>query len=143
MNRRGFLTGILALGAAPAIVRAESLMKIWTPPKELILPTLDITIDNIVAGGVYKFSYHIKNKDGAWDHVIQRIGSAGTTKIPLPSANPILWGIQLEQVSGISNDNFGGVSLAVSNNGSLILREDESPLQRGAVIGNSYARGYK
>lgn len=28
MNRRGFLTSILALGAAPAIVRADSLMRI-------------------------------------------------------------------------------------------------------------------
>ena len=28
MNRRGFLGGILALGAAPAIVRADALMKV-------------------------------------------------------------------------------------------------------------------
>ena len=28
MNRRGFLSSILALGAAPAIVRADSLMRI-------------------------------------------------------------------------------------------------------------------
>lgn len=28
MNRRGFLSGMLALGAAPAIVRADSLMKL-------------------------------------------------------------------------------------------------------------------
>jgi hypothetical protein len=28
MNRRGFLGGILALGAAPAIVRADSLMRV-------------------------------------------------------------------------------------------------------------------
>lgn len=28
MNRRGFLRGMLALGAAPAIVRADSLMKL-------------------------------------------------------------------------------------------------------------------
>lgn len=35
MNRRGFLAGILAAGAAPAIVRAEILMplapRIWVP----------------------------------------------------------------------------------------------------------------
>ena len=37
-TRRGFLTGILALGAAPAIVRAESLMRLWVPPQELVLP---------------------------------------------------------------------------------------------------------
>ena len=39
-TRRGFLTGILALGAAPAIVRAESLMRLWVPPQELV--TLDM-----------------------------------------------------------------------------------------------------
>jgi len=31
MNRRGFLTGMLALAAAPAIVKASSLMKIAAP----------------------------------------------------------------------------------------------------------------
>ena len=31
-DRRNFLRGILALGAAPAIVRASSLMPIWVPP---------------------------------------------------------------------------------------------------------------
>lgn len=34
-TRRGFLLGMLALGAAPAIVRAESLMRIWVPPQEI------------------------------------------------------------------------------------------------------------
>lgn len=34
MNRRSFLGGLLA---APAIVRAESLMKIWVPPKEVLV----------------------------------------------------------------------------------------------------------
>lgn len=29
MNRRGFLSGILALSAAPAIVKAANLMPIW------------------------------------------------------------------------------------------------------------------
>ncbi len=37
MNRRGFLTGILALGMAPAIVRADSLMRII--PREAVLLT--------------------------------------------------------------------------------------------------------
>ena len=39
-TRRGFLTGMLALGAAPAIVRAESLMRLWVPPQEIL--TLDM-----------------------------------------------------------------------------------------------------
>lgn len=31
--RRSFLAGILAAGAAPAIVRASSVMKLWVPPE--------------------------------------------------------------------------------------------------------------
>jgi hypothetical protein len=37
MNRRGFLSSILALGAAPAIVRADSLMRIV--PHDLVVLT--------------------------------------------------------------------------------------------------------
>ena len=37
MDRRDFLKVILATGIAPAIVRAESLMKIYVPKKELIV----------------------------------------------------------------------------------------------------------
>lgn len=33
MNRRGFLKSILAIGVAPAVVRAESLMPLWTPER--------------------------------------------------------------------------------------------------------------
>lgn len=42
MNRRDFLKGLISTAAAPivlgpAIVKAESIMKIWTPPKEVIV----------------------------------------------------------------------------------------------------------
>jgi hypothetical protein len=37
MNRRGFLSSILAMGMAPAIVRAESLMRV----KQVLLPGED------------------------------------------------------------------------------------------------------
>jgi hypothetical protein len=37
MNRRGFLNGILATAIAPAIVRSESLMKIWVPSQEIVV----------------------------------------------------------------------------------------------------------
>jgi len=36
MNRRGFLKVMLAAAAAPAIVRSENIMKIWTPSQEII-----------------------------------------------------------------------------------------------------------
>ena len=48
MNRRGFLAGILSLGVAPAIVRADSLMKIVPRNVELLLPySEDITINQM------------------------------------------------------------------------------------------------
>ncbi len=33
MQRRSFLAGVLAAGAAPAIVKADSIMKLWVPRK--------------------------------------------------------------------------------------------------------------
>ncbi len=37
MNRRGFLGAMLGLAAAPAIVKAENIMKIWVPPEPSII----------------------------------------------------------------------------------------------------------
>jgi hypothetical protein len=45
-DRRGFLGAMFAAAAAPAIVRAESLMKIYVPPQEILLPTLEDAIYN-------------------------------------------------------------------------------------------------
>ena len=39
-NRRGFFGSMLAAAMAPAIVRAESLMKIYVPPQEIAYETL-------------------------------------------------------------------------------------------------------
>lgn len=36
MNRRGFLGAMLAAAVAPAFVKAESLMPLWVPSKEII-----------------------------------------------------------------------------------------------------------
>ena len=60
MNRRGFLSSIIALGAAPAIVRADSLMRViqredlfcaeytWTQASLVVVPTND-EFANLVA----------------------------------------------------------------------------------------------
>lgn len=47
MNRRSLLLGIGAALAAPAIVRAESLMKLWVPPRniERLAHLTDIKLD--------------------------------------------------------------------------------------------------
>jgi hypothetical protein len=47
MHRRSFLGGILALGAAPAIVRASSLMKVATLKETLTYGNQLLSIDTI------------------------------------------------------------------------------------------------
>ena len=47
MQRRSFLTSILALGAAPAIVKADSLMRI-VPPK-LMVPGRGFVISQVMS----------------------------------------------------------------------------------------------
>lgn len=41
MNRRNFLKSMIVLGAAPAIVSAGSLMKIWVPPEKKVMTLAD------------------------------------------------------------------------------------------------------
>ncbi len=50
LSRRRFLTSCLALAAAPAIVHAESLMKLWVPPEELAVPWTSIIPPQSFAG---------------------------------------------------------------------------------------------
>lgn len=44
MNRRQFLQAMLAAGAAPAIVKAENLMKIWVPPAPKVVAGVDLAV---------------------------------------------------------------------------------------------------
>lgn len=41
MQRRGFITGLASLIAAPAIVKPESLMKLWLPPP--LIESVDVS----------------------------------------------------------------------------------------------------
>ena len=72
-SRRGFLAAMFAAAAAPAIVRAESLMKIVVPKQEIILPaqfnmgTDDFTIEAWV------------KPDGEWHHHSMTRGPNGIT----------------------------------------------------------------
>jgi hypothetical protein len=40
-SRRGFLLGLTTALAAPAVVRAESLMKLWVPPAPKLITAFD------------------------------------------------------------------------------------------------------
>lgn len=70
MNRRGFLGSMLALGAAPAIVRADALMQL-VPVQSLILrPQIDIA-------AVTALIREIKAYDINRDEFIYRLDFAG------------------------------------------------------------------
>jgi hypothetical protein len=48
MKRRDFLKAILATGMAPAIVKAENIMRIYVPPeKKIIMPSALLTPEEI------------------------------------------------------------------------------------------------
>ncbi len=64
MNRRSLLLGLSAVLAAPAIVKAESLMKLWVPR-----PTL-VTLDDY-AEGVWEHGGYVRVDDLV--HVYGRI----------------------------------------------------------------------
>lgn len=49
MNRRGFLSSCLTLAAAPAIVRADSLMRIVPREAAVILPAATVKVVNLAA----------------------------------------------------------------------------------------------
>jgi hypothetical protein len=51
MERRGFLLGLGAALAAPAIVKAESLMKLWVPP------AADFSTDYLLIKSTERFAF--------------------------------------------------------------------------------------
>lgn len=55
LTRRGFLKSCLALAAAPAIVRAENIMRIWTPPQDLALPSWEVFAPQIERAVPYPY----------------------------------------------------------------------------------------
>jgi len=57
MNRRGFLKSILAAAVAPAIVRVESLMPLWTPPE------FELSRNPLLAGEVGQFNGFVMNSE--------------------------------------------------------------------------------
>lgn len=61
MNRRGFLASMMALGVAPAIVRAESIMRVRpviTPYGigDVIAPTIAGDVTEFMAGDIVKWA---------------------------------------------------------------------------------------
>lgn len=110
-TRRGFLAGMASLLAAPAIVRASSLMQIVVPSQwvEPGLYSLEFSTDDLLVKGTERFSY------GYWD-----IRAAGayltafdpdghhemliTERIKLPTRTVALAGTKMPAVCALDVD---------------------------------------
>jgi hypothetical protein len=77
MDRRGFLKAILAAAAAPAIVKAENLMKLYVPSREIIVNKFDgcgdyMPFDDSAYGwaeGDFTIETWMKPTAGDWHHI--------------------------------------------------------------------------
>lgn len=80
ISRRSFISSIFAMTAAPAIVKADSLMKIVVPSKDIWIPgAIWVNPTRMV------FSYYIKTVEQQWVRVVKEgdsFADLGTTSPP-------------------------------------------------------------
>lgn len=140
ISRRGFLGAMLAAAAAPAIVRADSLMQIVVPRQEIILPTLNILVGDTsgLSAGTYTASVWVKAAGGPWERIVKTFDVAPRERrnitLDLPHQNALVYGLQLESPSFASQTE---VSMAVSNGGSISFDAQQTPYMPGERIGMS------
>ena len=98
-NRRNFLKGLGILGAAPAIVQAENIMGIWTPPSQRIVT------NNTHPPGFYKISFWMRENGKDWQqfHHVHWVNKDSPITITFPriftSPPEINWaGIRAERL---------------------------------------------
>jgi len=70
MTRRRFLAAMAGLAVAPAIVKAENIMKIWTPNKSIITNPYEFAGD--------QYTLEAWMKDGIWYHLAITRNADGT-----------------------------------------------------------------
>lgn len=114
MNRRGFLQSCLALAAAPAIVRAESIMRIWTPPQEIVLPHLEFWGAQIEMGGIagqYVGSVRLFNRTlSRWE----------LQQITMVADNPNLTPVMRIDPTGLSVESGGKVLSKIAHEAPFV-----------------------
>jgi hypothetical protein len=134
-SRRGFLGAMLAAAVAPAFVRADSLMQLVVPNKEIILPSLELALPSGMAAGTYTASVWVKNHGGVWERIVKtfEVAAAGRAiKIAMPSENPLVYGLQLE-ANGPLQFPRSDISIAVSN-GAVRFDPQRTPFMPGEQI---------
>lgn len=87
ITRRKFISGIIAASLAPAIVKAESLMKIRIPREGFILPD---EITSIRFDGSHTFKLALITSERA-DGLIARFEPEISTQINNVEAMPLAW----------------------------------------------------
>ena len=110
-TRRKFITSILALVAAPAIVKAQNIMPIWIPKKEILVPNKELLLPDIeiTLNGIQRnsnehvtVSMWVKEQNENWvyhTHTFSPTGDTAKIKIPLKQRNQLIYGLQ---VGGLS-----------------------------------------
>lgn len=84
MQRRGFITGAISALAAPAIVRPESLMKLWVTPKSAFLTyeellrrvTYELKVTKMRSLLISPFVSDVLARDGWLDNPKARVSPA-------------------------------------------------------------------
>jgi hypothetical protein len=86
MQRRSFLAGMLAVAAAPAIVRASSLMPLWVPKKEIIQSSTASRdfIDSIPSANMIALRYMGMD---SYDNILKVKAEAGHMYTVFPRLN--------------------------------------------------------
>lgn len=113
LSRRNFLKSSGIILAAPAIVKAENLMKIWTPPKDIVIPDITLGLPENLRPGYFNLSFWAKEEGSGWINHQQTVHiQEGQTTITFPKTfkkSPTLTGVQLESgfriSSGENNSN--------------------------------------
>ena len=142
IERRGFLSALLAAAAAPAFVKASSLMPILVPNKELILPSVSMTLDDAIPNSEYTFSMYMKSNstNNQWIRIVRtmRADANGQVKavIPMKDKEQQVWGLQMEasDKTEVWPGKWPMTKMSTSEGSSLLLK-DELP---GSVI-NTWA----
>lgn len=118
ISRRGFLKSMLAMAAAPAICKAENLMKIYVPPQEIILPSQEILEVADLTFGTGDFTIEAWMNKDQWHHVCQTYNAGikreyiDGVQVPIGTQERLMGGVKLV---GTDKDRENNLVIMVPN----------------------------
>ena len=137
VTRRGFLRGLLALAAAPAITKADNLMRVVPVKAEIVLPaSFTFRLDGLTPNQLYTNSFWVKRPNGGvWERIQTQFVAplTGTVDVEVPThGEPIIqvWGNQLE-----SQGHMGGLITPKLQLQNTMIQLDRTPFDEGERCG--------